>query len=268
MAQFDDETLERVSKALYNEFLKQAIAGIEAISVDHTRLTTVTNKLYKESDRSCAILLYSVLDEALCEIIMDRCDQEIGELKNRLFGTFGLLPTSANRLFLVFALKWITRSTFHNCNLIRKIRNEFAHNVECDSFRNAKIKGLLSSIDPIHCDEFAAVLKVLQEHSDTQISKSMKDASLTEYDQKGRLFFIIEAIFTIDHTVMDLCVLPEAEKYRVSPDDILRDHDKLPKNLKDIRHKATRGLIQAVAEVVEKMLASPTHLHDARVTEA
>ena len=71
----------------------------------------------------------------------------------------GMLPNSAKRIFFAVALKWISEDTFHNLNIIRKIRNEFAHDIGCEDLSHAKIRGFLASLTPLNEEQFELMLK-------------------------------------------------------------------------------------------------------------
>lgn len=168
-----------------------------------------------------------------------------------MFGQFGLLPTSSNRLFLVFTLKWMARNTFHNANIIRKIRNSFAHDIQCDNFGNTKVKGLLASLQPTHRDPLIAGIDAYNKHNpETESAYIDKDLVLYEYDRKDRMFFILESIFAINKVIRDLCVLPEAEKFRVCPDDLVKDFEAMPGNLRTVHLKVTGSMIRTITEMI------------------
>jgi hypothetical protein len=142
--------LEAAAEAMYDHMVKAAVKSIQKKKIDYHLFRTVEQNIARESDRSCAIILYSVLDELMQGLILEECDASIPRLQNRMFDPqSGMLPNSAKRIFFAISLRWITKETFHKLNIIRKIRNEFAHNILCDSFNHLKVRGLLSSMTPV-----------------------------------------------------------------------------------------------------------------------
>jgi hypothetical protein len=202
---------------------------------------SVGKNLWRESDRSCAIILSSLIDEVIQDLIAQECNNSIPRLKDRMFGAqSGMLPNFAKRIFFVMALKWVTTGTFHNLNIIRKIRNEFAHNIACDIFSYPKIRSFLASISPQHRDLFEASIKpALNDY----LSGTTLSDILVEYDKKERFFFVVECTFIIDRLVAEMCVFPEAQRQQISPIDVMRDFESMPENLKETKRGTARLLL-------------------------
>jgi len=95
-----------------------------------------------ETDRGAAIIAVSMLDEKLKEILYDffiDCKQT----KDLLDGYNTPLGTFSSRLNLAYSLGLISDYEYQDCNIIRQIRNDFAHKFELDfSFNNQRIKDL------------------------------------------------------------------------------------------------------------------------------
>jgi len=80
--------------------------------------------LSEESDRGAAILGASYIEERLREMLLNFMIQsdESEKLLNRQLSTFD------SRISLAFGLGLINRDEYLSLDLLRKIRNEFAHN--------------------------------------------------------------------------------------------------------------------------------------------
>ncbi len=88
------------------------------------------HKLNKESDRGAVLISGIILDERLKNILTSfllrhKTSEELLEGFNAPLGTFSA------RISACFALGRIQKNEFEELNLIRKIRNEFAHTTIC-----------------------------------------------------------------------------------------------------------------------------------------
>jgi hypothetical protein len=120
--------LEAAAKAMYDHAVKEAVKSIEEKKIDYQLIRSVEQNIERESDRSCAIILFNLIDELMQGLILAECEASVPRLKNRMFDPqSGMLPNSAKRIFFAMSLKWITRESCHRMNIIRK--NEFAHNI-------------------------------------------------------------------------------------------------------------------------------------------
>lgn len=88
----------------------------------------------KESDRACAVLGGTILDCKLEDLYRRRII-----VNKNIFEFNGPLGTFSSRILLAHSLAWID-DVRNDLNCIRKIRNEFAHNIDHEySFSEDKI---------------------------------------------------------------------------------------------------------------------------------
>jgi hypothetical protein len=213
---YDPRLEEHVAKALYSHHVGEAVRSVdERKTIPLELIRSTAERLTQESDRSCAIIMYNLIDDLTQELILQECNPEISGLKNRLFGQFGMLPNSANRFLFLFALGWISRDVFHNMNIIRKIRNEFAHNILCDSFSCDVIRSYATSIAPTHVSQLERVLDTAHAYDPTKLTRDQVDLILRSYHDRKRLFFVLEASFLMNELIGQICVMPEARRQRV-----------------------------------------------------
>ena len=98
-----------------------------------------------ESDRGSALLGATVLDERLGEIIL--AFMRDVEASNRLLAGFNApLQSLWARTEAALALSLITADEYENLNLIRKIRNEFAHQTHGLTFDSEHIENLCQGL--------------------------------------------------------------------------------------------------------------------------
>lgn len=108
------------------EFFKKKINEVEAFRL----------ALSKETDRGCALFASSYLDKALsdCALAYDK------KIENDLFEGNAPLAAFSARIKMAFYLGKISKIERRDLDLIRKIRNEFAHNADAIDFEEEKIK--------------------------------------------------------------------------------------------------------------------------------
>jgi mannitol operon repressor len=95
-----------------------------------------------ETDRGASILAGSMLDQKLKDILFDFLIDG-APTKDLLNGNNAPLGTFSSRLNLAYSLGLISEYEYHDCNIIRKIRNDFAHKFELEfSFTDQKVSAL------------------------------------------------------------------------------------------------------------------------------
>lgn len=88
---------------------------------------TLKQTIDHESDRGCALMMASFLEDQLFHLLSESFVDDPKTIKGLLTGTGGLSSFSA-RIDMAYLLGIITPMIRHDLHLIRKIRNEFAHN--------------------------------------------------------------------------------------------------------------------------------------------
>ncbi|SEI65167.1 Mannitol repressor [Deinococcus reticulitermitis] len=103
------------------------------------RTAAIRRNVRDEGDRGTALYLTSYVDQVLHEILDDfLVDAE--SIKKGFFEGNGPLSTFSSRIDLAYLLGLIDQKARSDLNLLRKIRNEFAHNHENISFETPQIK--------------------------------------------------------------------------------------------------------------------------------
>lgn len=102
-------------------------------------------ELNKESDRGKVLISCCYLEEQLGEIINAFLVRD-GNTKELLFGFNAPLGSFSSRILMAFSLGLISRDEYEELTRIRKIRNEFAHNVHVN-FTTPKVMDLVNGLD-------------------------------------------------------------------------------------------------------------------------
>lgn len=101
-------------------------------------------ELTNESDRASAVLCAAFLDHEL-EILLRRFMRDIKET-NELFNQMQPLSTFSSKIKFAYVLGLISQEVYHDLNLIRRIRNDFAHDRRARSFTETDIASRCRSL--------------------------------------------------------------------------------------------------------------------------
>lgn len=108
------------------------------------------NKLLeKESNRGVALISVAILDDLIEKLFRSqllRDEKYKKTLIDKIFKVQGPLSSFWSKTLLARALGLITSDDFNDLELIRKIRNEFAHSFEDTNFDSQKIRQFVSEL--------------------------------------------------------------------------------------------------------------------------
>ncbi|SRR5258708_6702206 len=112
------------------------------------------NSFYEESDRGAAILVGSFAEHSLGLYLRFRMkDQKVA---NDLFAPMGPLSNFSQRIAIAYAFGLISEKQYRDFQIIRRIRNHFAHHPMDTTFETKEIK------------EAAAGLSMMEQATETQ----------------------------------------------------------------------------------------------------
>ena len=97
------------------------------------RSLAIRKRLSEESDRGKIIVGAEMLNEDLELLIRSRMRILRLELDGDIFKGFGPLSSFSGKTKLAYALQMIDDDVFHDLNVIRDVRNHFAHSYSDDS---------------------------------------------------------------------------------------------------------------------------------------
>jgi hypothetical protein len=89
-------------------------------------LDVFTEHLSKETDRACGVLGGSVLDTSMERLLRKRLHKR----QDDLLGPNGPLSSFSTRIAAAHGLQWIDDATASDLDVVRKIRNDFAHSID------------------------------------------------------------------------------------------------------------------------------------------
>jgi hypothetical protein len=124
------------SEPAYIRNFKRVLKG-EVTAAD---LPTIERELYGGSDRARAVLLAAFVEAALQTFVQAQLRPTfLAEDFRLLFGANAPLGTFSAKILIAFAFNWYGPDTRHDLDLIRELRNGFAHSRSSFTFETAEV---------------------------------------------------------------------------------------------------------------------------------
>jgi hypothetical protein len=103
-------------------------------------LSDIEAELYGGSDRARAVLLASFVENALQAFLQLKLRPSYPVKEYRLlFGAMAPIGTFSAKILLGYAFNWFGPDTYHDLNLIRELRNGFAHSRNSFPFETPEV---------------------------------------------------------------------------------------------------------------------------------
>jgi DNA-binding MltR family transcriptional regulator len=109
------------------------IAKQEIIMTRMTKFAEFRAALTHESDRGCALFAAAYLDVAICDLIRASL-VESNNVEDDLFAGTAPLSTFSARIKLAYYMGKISREARSDLDIVRRIRNDFAHDATALTF--------------------------------------------------------------------------------------------------------------------------------------
>jgi DNA-binding MltR family transcriptional regulator len=97
------------------------------------------DELTKESDRGCALFATAYLDKALSDLLFSSVVYEPKKIDKELFEFNSPLGTFSSRIKMAYYLGKISKVARRDLDLLRSIRNKFAHHPAVASFNDESV---------------------------------------------------------------------------------------------------------------------------------
>ena len=187
--------------------------------------------LLGESDRALSIVSYAYLDSRLRDLFEAALYKDITGGVESLLGPLRPLGTGSARIQVAAALFWISPSTYKDFNVLRKIRNEFAHNPAASSLNQERVAGLLSSLSRSE----DAVLQTVEYPLEVPLTP--------------RKVLYIRTVLVGQRLVCEMATAPRAQRLGLHPHTALHQgFDGLPESLKSVARAASRLVLRCLGE--------------------
>jgi mannitol operon repressor len=102
-------------------------------------------ELNKESDRGAVLISAAMIDDLLGKCIISFLIDH-ADVESLLEGLNAPLGSLSARVLVAFALGLLSEDEYHECQILRKVRNAFAHNVHV-SFDDQKVRDLCKNLN-------------------------------------------------------------------------------------------------------------------------
>ena len=174
--------------------------------------------LSKESDRGVVLISASFLEEALEALIRARFSIRHTKSKssiNPLFDSFGPLSSFSAKLKICYAMDLIGEWMYRDLEIVRKLRNDFAHSVGIARFDLPEVVQLTKKLKAADL----AVTAITKEEAGTKKAKKIKitkksRSKLTKANMErgrfemsvsfiGALLYFLTRILSSDETLQD-----------------------------------------------------------------
>lgn len=110
-------------------------------------LPTVEAEIYGSSDRARAVMLGAVAENALTIFVKYAARQALNsDDKRQLFDFNGPLGTFSSKILVAYAFNLFGPDTRHDLDLIRILRNEFAHSRRSFNFEMSAVKNVCNHL--------------------------------------------------------------------------------------------------------------------------
>ena len=97
-----------------------------------------------ESDRACVILAASLLDAAMLNILKNALVPNPSSSDSLFDGANAPISTFSSRIDLLYRIGIISANMNRDLHLVRKIRNQFAHNITGCDFNESSVRDRVS----------------------------------------------------------------------------------------------------------------------------
>ena len=142
------------------------MSKIKSVNEFFETRTKVWDLLYEESDRGCVLVSASILDDTLEILLNQILKKKLANNKIKNITNFtGPLGTFSSRIAMSYVFGVISYELYENLEIIRTIRNDFAHGYDRTDFSQSelekKIRSMKSKKYPIEED----LLRVCPEYT-------------------------------------------------------------------------------------------------------
>ena len=93
------------------------------VLIDEQQWAAFFNELKSESDRGAAILAAVWIEELLTRKFKSLFSKGNSDARKNLFDNNGPLSSFSSKINAAYCLGWLEQDTYHDINLVRKIRN-------------------------------------------------------------------------------------------------------------------------------------------------
>jgi hypothetical protein len=222
--------VEAGAATMHGAIVKEAETSAAKHEIPLDKITAAISEAIAVPDRTAAIVIFALIDDLMIFFLSKYLNPGLRGGLGVLFERDGLLSTAHRRITLSAALYWINSGTYNDLDLLRNIRNRFAHEVSVRSFTDDRVRGYVASLAP----------------GEARLYESEIGANFRPKDTLSpREIYLLRAIKLVGQLCADFVLLPSARANRVAPADLFKDgFETLPENLKNLWREVTKFYYQ------------------------
>ena len=110
------------------------------------RFKEMLKETRRESDRASALIHAANLDNQLRRLLLEHFVKISSEMEKQVFEGTGYLSTFSSRINASYMVGLLAQNEYHDFNIVRKIRNYFAHQEHGWSFKTDEVRKLCDSL--------------------------------------------------------------------------------------------------------------------------
>ena len=118
--------------------------GKKSISIEFGK--RISDALSEESDRACVILVASWVDHFLRIKLAQEFSKGNSDARAALFSSNGPFANFSAKLNAAFCADWIERDVYQDLQVIRKLRNEFAHSIDSHTLHDEPFHTMVAQL--------------------------------------------------------------------------------------------------------------------------
>jgi DNA-binding MltR family transcriptional regulator len=117
-----------------------AFTRSDPIVNDKEAMEILEKELFNTSDRVTAVMLGAHVETELERLLASRMRDDLNsDQRSRLFGFEGAVGTFSAKIIVAYAMRIIGPITYSDLNLIKLLRNEFAHSSRAFNFQTPEV---------------------------------------------------------------------------------------------------------------------------------
>jgi hypothetical protein len=122
----------------------------QPLLVDQAEWISFFDELGRESERATAILAAAWIDKLLERKLAQLFSGGNAKARAKLFAASGPFASFSAKINAAFCVGWLDADVHNDLDVIRRIRNEFAHQIQGLSMESPKIRSLTESLRVPH----------------------------------------------------------------------------------------------------------------------
>jgi len=141
------ETYQKHMRKLLEEHPNKELVEKELQHIEE--FTDFRNALMYESDRGCVLMSAAFIEDKITQLLKTYMIQDLKKQKD-IFEGNGALGTFSSKIDIAFLLGLIPKNILNDLHILRRIRNDFAHNAKPITFTTDYVKDRCNALQVVN----------------------------------------------------------------------------------------------------------------------